>query len=467
MRKIISLLLCVLLVFGLCACSGEVKGSAYTETEDEMAKREALEATLRNLYACPTGYMFEKCMEPLDKLTSDELQDDMSFLLGSNTKFIGTATLFKEGEFTVYCVAAVMDYNTGEREIFNDIIIARETDGKQLIVMQKSLDEATQKALIAKRDENADTANALFESILKSFTKENNVFKEWYSKRKSSLKMKTTALNMQSVVKLAETVYNRDGRALVWSEEFENVTSLSQTKMAYHRTMNNPSLKLTKDDSNLSFENGTMTMYARPEGGAYHYSIPDGITTYGTMAYIGGYLEMRAKVPFEHGAWPSFWEKSYPGLYSTNYQAEIDIFEVFSDETSLENCLHKWGEEHYSGGVGDRREYIFASNQEATDWHTYGFEWTDTQYRFYIDGNLYCTLKVDDSGEFAPDLPGMEGFQDYHYVILNNFVFNKGSSWAPSGSQLADNETKVIEYTVDYIRLYQNKDKDKLIIFEK
>ena len=463
MKKIIISLLCFVMAFIFCGCASSVNG--YVETEEETAKREAFETGLRNLYPCPTGYMFEKCMEPMEKLTSDELQGNMSFLLGSNTKYIGTETLFKEGEFYVFCVATVMDFGTGEREICQDIVIARENGGQLLLVLQENIDEATQKTLIAKKDENIDTAKALFENIMESFCDENKTFKEWYSKRKDSLKYKTTALSMSNEVKIRETVYTRDGRTLVWNEEFENVTKLSQTKMRYYRTMNNPSLNITKDDSNLSFKDGIMTMYARPADGKYHYSIPDGITTYGTMAYVGGYLEMRAKVPFEHGAWPSFWEKSYPGLYSTNYQAEIDIFEVFSDETSLANCLHKWGEDHYSGGIGDNRTYSFASNEEATDWHTYGFEWTDTQYRFYIDGNLYCTLKVDDSGDFAPKLPGMGGFQDYHYVILNNFIFNEGSSWGPEGSKLSEDETKVIEYSVDYIRLYQNKEKDKIIIF--
>lgn len=464
MRRIITVLLAVLIVFSVCGCGGSVQ--TFSETQEQTSSREALEANLRNLYAGPTSYMFEKCLEPLESITEKDLQSQMSTLLGSNVKFIDSDTLFTEGEFTVYCVAVVLDYSTGEREVYEDILITRNNGGKQLVVLQMNLDEATQKTLMAKRDENKALAEQIFKNCMNSFCEESKPFKSWYENRKDSLTVGSTPMSMLSEVKIAETVYTRGGRTLVWSEEFENVNSLSETKMAYYRTMNNNSLKITKDDSNLSFKDGTMTMHARPAGGDYHYSIPDGITTYGTMAYIGGYLEMRAKVPFEHGAWPSFWEKSYPGLYDTNYQAEIDIFEVFSSETSLACNLHKWGEEHFQGGIGDGKTYAFTSNEEATDWHTYGFEWTETEYRFYIDGVCYCTLYVDEEHDFAPELEGMGGFRDYHYVILNCFIFNNQSSWAPSGSQLADNETKEITYTVDYIRLYQNKETDKIIIFK-
>ena len=103
---------------------------------------------------------------------------------------------------------------------------------------------------------------------------------------------------------------------------------------------------------------------------------------------------------------------------------------------------------------------------QIADWHNYGFEWTDTEYKFYIDEECYCTLYVDNEHDFGPSMPGMEGFQDLHYVALNCFIFNNYSSWAPEGSRLSNDETKEIAYTVDYIRLYQNKDTDKIIIFK-
>ncbi len=468
MRKIISLLLCFVLLFALASCGGEpVKVS---ETPEQAGLRDDFEYTLRNLYAGPSSYTFEKSLEPLEFVASASLQNQMSELMGSQVKYLSSRQVFELNELKGFVIVAVLVMNTGERQIFKDTVITRESDNKLYIVLQENLDEEQQKAIMEKRDATVNISEAFLKECIKAHSKENKSFSEWYKKCKDVIKIYSTELSVLNEVKIAENVYTRGGRTLVWSEEFENVKKLSDTKMAYYRTMNNHSLEITKDDSNLSFKDGTMTMYARPsKDPKYHYSIPDGITTYNTMAYIGGYLEMRAKVPFEHGAWPSFWEKSYPGLYETNYQAEIDIFEVFSDETSLSSCLHKWGEEHFSGGVGSNRDYAFESNEVATDWHTYGFEWTETEYRFYVDGNCYCVLYVDDANDFAPDpaVEGMAGFQDYHYVILNNFIFNKGSSWAPGGSQLSEDETKVIEYTVDYIRLYQNKTTDKIIIFKK
>lgn len=74
--------------------------------------------------------MFEKCLEPLESITEKDLQSGMSVLLGSNGKFIATDTLFEYGEFTVYCVAVVLDYSTGEREVYHDLLITRNNDGK-------------------------------------------------------------------------------------------------------------------------------------------------------------------------------------------------------------------------------------------------------------------------------------------------------------------------------------------------
>lgn len=467
MRKLISIILCVSMLFSIVGCSGS--GAAgpkpMVETEEQQTKRESLEQLLKNFYGIPTEYMFDKAMEPLGLVETMTLKNEMGEMLGCDVKFVNTATLFTEGEFTVYAVVFVAEFNTGVREAYVDHIITRDNDGKQKIVLQKTLPAETQKALVAADEKVQDVSAQFFKDSMNEFAESSNTFKSWYEKRKDVIKIKSTPISITTEIEIIEDVYTANGRKLVWSEEFEGVKKLSDTNMRYYHTMSNPSLLITDDDSNVSFQDGTMTMYARPASGGYHYSIPEGITTYGTMAYAGGYLEMRAKVPFEHGAWPSFWEKSYPGLYQTRYQAEIDIFEVFSDPTALSCCLHKWGEEHYSGGNGNSRSYYFESNEVATDWHTYGFEWTETEYRFYIDGECYCVVYVDDANDFAPELEDMSGFQDYHYVILNNFIFNEDGSYAPAGKLLSKNETKVIEYTVDYIRLYQNEN-DKLIIFE-
>ncbi len=465
MRKFICLLLCLIMVCAVIGCSSEDAAGPkpMAETAEQQSKREAVEKNLTNFYGCPTEYMFEKYMEPMGLLEAMSLKNEMSELMNCFVKHIDSATLFIHNEFTIYTVAFVLEFNTGLKEVYSDSVITRDNGGKQMIVLQKTLSEETQKALVEKNKAAQPVAQQFLKDSMDSFCKESKALKEWYEKRKEVIKIKSTSISISEEIAVIEDVYTKDGRKLVWSEEFEGAKKLSDTKMRYYRTMNNASLLITNDDSNLSFKDGTMTMHARPASGAYHYSIPDGITTYGTMAYSGGYLEMRAKVPFEHGAWPSFWEKSYPGMYETNYMAEIDIFEVFSSENSLACCLHKWGEDHYSGGKGNNRTYYFESNEVATDWHTYGFEWTDTEYRFYIDGECYCVLFVDDANDFAPQLEDMSGFQDLHYVILNNFIFNEHSSWAPEGSALPSNSTKEITYTVDYIRLYQN-DNDKLIV---
>ena len=448
MRRLLCILLCLSMVFMSTGCFDK-EADVYKETEEQVVNRENIQRKLIKLYEGPSSYKFKKPIEDIDYIGTYELQGKMTKFFGNTIEHIHSATLFIHSGFTVYCVVFAPELESGERGIFLDTVITRFNEGEQLIVLQKNLTEDEQRLLIDKL-----------------FSKESKSFKELYGNRKN-IEPKSTALSMTNEVIADESVYERNNRKLVWSEEFENVSKMSDTNMSYYRTMNNSSLRITNDDSNVEFKDGTMIMYAKPDDSKrFHYSVPDGITTYHTMAYAGGYLEMRAKVPFEHGAWPSFWAKSHPSLNYKNFYSEIDIFEVFSSQRSVYCNIHKFGEtQHQQGGKGSDRLYEFSSNEEANQFHTYGFEWTDTEYKFYIDGECYSILYIDEDNDFAPSIGDMSVFKDYHYIILNNFIFNDRSSWAPEDAQLPMDSKKVITYTVDYIRLYQG-DNDKIILFD-
>lgn len=182
------------------------------------------------------------------------------------------------------------------------------------------------------------------------------------------------------------------------------------------------------------------------------------VTTCDKMHFQYGYLEMRAKVPYGQGSWPSFWMKAQPGKISPprfkDYMVEVDIFEVFSKPDTAVPNLHKW----YSGGRkhtqwGHPACYVFPDATRLRDeYHTYGFEWTPQEMAMYVDGKKYCVydLSVDfDKGG------SMQGFHDPLYIIFNNHIFTGNSHWKPEGCLVDARSQFPMQYWIDWVRLYQ------------
>lgn len=260
---------------------------------------------------------------------------------------------------------------------------------------------------------------------------------------------------------------------LVWSEEFENVTSIEQTVFTYQTTMKDNGLKLLRNNENIEFNNSCMILKTKqePSNSSFSHSVPDGLLSNPKMSYIGGYLEMRAKVPFGKGAWPSFWLCAEDKYSAEDLGAEIDVFEVFSSNDTIVSNIHKWG---YKDGPlkhvqlwdkSIKRSYTFKNITEASDWHRYGFEWTDTKYRFFVDDICYAEFGITEADDFSASFKGMKGFFLPHHIRINNFLFTKTSSdWVPDEWRLQENDVGEFEYVIDYFRLYQEPEKHKIFL---
>ena len=144
-----------------------------------------------------------------------------------------------------------------------------------------------------------------------------------------------------------------------------------------------------------------------------------------------------------------------------------DIFEVFGSTNQVVSNLHKWGGQDpktkrarhvmLPGGEGScKRAFSLNAKTVNGEFHVYGFEWTPENMSFFVDGNRYATYPIDADHEFSPhELVGMECFHDFHSVILNDEIFMENHGWCPKGAALAPDAPLPIEYTVDWIRLYQ------------
>ncbi|MEE0945536.1 MAG: glycoside hydrolase family 16 protein [Acutalibacteraceae bacterium] len=263
--------------------------------------------------------------------------------------------------------------------------------------------------------------------------------------------------------------YEKMGRQLVWYDEFES-DSLDMDKWCFTRTMHGADCEYDNSEKCIRVEDNQVHMQVhRSELEDKDYVLSEGLTTMETMNFKYGYVEMRAKLPFRHGAWPSFWMKSNTPFKKAHYMAEIDIFEVFSSDRNVVSNLHKWVTSTIHvmlpGGEGSlKRAYTFENYENLNDeYHTYGFEWDEKYMSFYVDDEMYTRFPIDESGEFGEEtIKGMEGFHDFAYIIFNNEIFTQGRSWRPEEYVLKEDDEMPIDYYIDYVRFYQNPEKEEI-----
>lgn len=258
-----------------------------------------------------------------------------------------------------------------------------------------------------------------------------------------------------------------NGYRLVWNDEFDGRT-LDASKWGYAAKMSGAADMLLKDSEVTDVRGGSLFLTAREykdeENPEIKYAVNYSVTTLNTMSFIYGYAEMRARVPFKHGAWPSLWMSTNGALggdRELDYSTEVDIFEAFSSTCEAVPNIHKWyfkgehkGEHHQFNGWGGGRSksYIFRDNQTALDWHLYGFEWTPEFMRMSIDGDFYMRYDLSENFDGMSD---MKGFHKPMYFIINNHLFTEKLFWVPSRDSIVKPEDLPSVYEIDYIRLYQ------------
>lgn len=287
-----------------------------------------------------------------------------------------------------------------------------------------------------------------------------------------------------------------DEYALVWSQEFNN-NSLDYSVWSTNTTMSKGTTLEYAD--NTTVNNGSLTLSCNDTGktndnGDKIYSVNYGLSTIDTMSFKYGILEMRAKVPFGAGAFPSLWLTSrsaigYEAL--SEYSTEIDIFEVFGKTNSnnaLVTCIHKWyndengnktGSECSSGtgiqnGNSDKvsesdRSYIINGDAQ-NDFHTFVFEWDEDLMSFSVDGTVYYTALRSEMDDF--DLNGYNTNSDgiFNQAVclrINNQMYTTGEGAAYTYNGNADEiDASKLNYEIDYIRLYQKNDGKSEITFK-
>ena len=233
------------------------------------------------------------------------------------------------------------------------------------------------------------------------------------------------------------------GYKLSWADEFEG-PSLNPTNWSYRQLGARHDAINTTNAVSVGGGHLTITTYTadgKPRTGM--------IASQGKFERPFGYWEARIQFDGAPGMWSAFWLQSPTMGKAIGDPAaagmEIDIIEHrFRDKADKDISgkgqltLHwdGYGKDHKSKGE------LTSDLGLGQGFHTYGLEWTDREYRFYIDDKLTWTAPTPVS-----KIP--------EYILLSSEVRNK--SWAGNipeagyGS-LETSKTKMI---VDYVRFYE------------
>jgi hypothetical protein len=97
-------------------------------------------------------------------------------------------------------------------------------------------------------------------------------------------------------------------------------------------------------------------------------------------------------------------------------------------------------------------------------------DWGKEEIKFLVDGEVYFSYPiVGEKANFGADIhDGIDGFHDFHRLIINNEIFSEKTGWAPEGGRLTEEDaaTMPIDYWVDYVRLYQDPETEKILLKE-
>lgn len=259
-------------------------------------------------------------------------------------------------------------------------------------------------------------------------------------------------------------------RQLVWNQEFNTNGVLQGVTYKYDTMVSrDPELKTSTSENNIFVKDGNLVlrMIDNQDG---TFTTAKSLTTINEMSFKYGYVEMKAKMPYQYGMWFSFWMQPDRNLLAEDYEywGEVDIVETFWKFRSTDFTLHKWGR-YVEGSVTQRIDGVDVSNHEGqasyvfenyenlkNEYHIYGFEWTPEYMKAYIDGECYYTVYIDEESEFSNERVGMECFHDYFYLCWNNWMH----------ASYADKlvlENGYADYAIDYVRLYQTPDTEFIV----
>ena len=235
------------------------------------------------------------------------------------------------------------------------------------------------------------------------------------------------------------------GYKLAWNDEFDGPT-LDTSK--WRNWLPGRRHDAINTEEAISVTNGCLVITTFHEGGTNYTGM---VSTRDRFAPVRGYWEARIEFNETPGMWSAFWLQSStmgrPPDDPAKAGMEIDIIEHRATakngdriDTNVQHTLHwnGYGKFHQS------KSHTTSESGLKSGFHVYGFEWTESAYRFYVDGKV--TWTVDGPISKAPE-----------FLILSSEVEDK--KWAgtiPAGG-FGDRSASRTKMLVDYVRYYRKE----------
>jgi beta-glucanase (GH16 family) len=241
-----------------------------------------------------------------------------------------------------------------------------------------------------------------------------------------------------------------EGYELVWHDEFSG-TSVSEERWNVHLGgggFGNRELQFYHPDQ-VTVADGVLTITAERDFFMSHPYVSGMITTEDRAAWQYGRIEVRAQLPRGRGLWPAVWMLPQPpSPYGTwPISGEIDIMELVGHEPDVVHGTLHYGDPHTFTGSA----YTLPEGDFSEDFHTFAVEWDETEFRWYVDDELFQTqthwFSADVTSDTAHPFPAP--FDHPFYLRLNVAV---GGNWPGP----PDEETTFPQVMrVDYVRVFQ------------
>ena len=265
----------------------------------------------------------------------------------------------------------------------------------------------------------------------------------------------------------------------VWRDEFDG-NSLDGTKWtALNGGWKDENQQVrncyTRSDENINVSGGSLNLIGLYKPGATCTggntktgNFTSGFVQTKNKAYFKyGYIEARIKMPKNKSTWPGFWMSPNNSPYGTGWPdwGEIDIVETKGSNRQFAASDAHWRDKNtptgQAGSHRNRQGVIppskFGTNNDTTEWHTYGVKWTEGKLEYFIDGELHHTITEfkNSNSTGSPNGPfDQDFFLRLNLAIGGNYI---DAPWDdPINSVGATNgEGFPATMSVDYVRVYE------------
>ncbi|MBK1880057.1 family 16 glycosylhydrolase [Pelagicoccus mobilis] len=191
-----------------------------------------------------------------------------------------------------------------------------------------------------------------------------------------------------------------------------------------------------------------------------------------------GYIEVLSKAAdaeVSSALWMTRHE--YENGQRNNTELELDIYEHFGShriegqeyrDRELWWTIHDWDPKfgHENGNNVTYTEKKDLGFRVADGFHTYGFEWTETGIRYFIDGKLFSEASREDIEKWAKEEKGREK----GYVIekaMHLWLDSESFPWRgypdskedlERNSPEGEKDDGVVDYEIEYVRVWQRSE---------